>query len=877
MWSFFSSSFMVRRAAASVAALAAALLFALPAPAAAQLSRIGDRVLANVQVRGTDTAYDPGAGQYLQVGANGNVFGICMDRNGVPTTSMFTIISPGHYGVFARAEYSPDVVNGTSTKGGFLVTWDQDSPSSNPNINEIHSVLVSCAGPDRIVSSEQVLSDYLVIGSWFEAGAAVAYSITSQRFLVVWQTLGGGVQGRLVSSTGVPIGGLLVYENALCKDPGVAWNSATDEFGVSYVFFPQNVNLRFLTIRPSDGVRQTRTTFDNFLGAFNTDVTVDPFSHHYIMGWYSYGGSIGSGTSTAEFDAAGNWLDERLISSQMGGNDNFSLDFSGSGTILAVGQSNQAWEVGGAELNAHGVNTSGTVILTSLGNAPIGPYYPRVAGRQDAGEWNVSFSWEYNKFTQQAIATSNLVGTAASMTSPASGSALTASSQLFQWDAGTNATQYFIWAGTTGVGSSNIALMDRGTTQSATITGLPTDASTIYVRLVSVVGGSPLSKDYTYTAENLARLTSPTNGAAFATQSVTFNWSAATGATQYFLWVGSSVGANDLASQDRGTNLSAVVAGLPADGRTLFVRLWSLMGTWQSNDYTYTAATAAAMTSPANGATLTSASQTFTWGAASGATQYYVWLGSTGAGSNNLGVFDRGTNLNATLGGLPTNGSTIYVRLWSLVNGVWLSRDYTYTALAGPAQITSPANGSALTNSTITFTWSGAAGATQYYLWVGSSAGANDLAIQDRGTNLNGTVSGLPVDGRTLFVRLWSLIGTWQSNDYTYTAANAAPITSPTQGSTLPGASVTFTWTAGTNVTQYYLWVGTTGVGSSNLDNLNRGTNLSGNVTNLPSSGGGTIYVRLWSLINGTTWLSRDYTYSAAGLVETPAPAPDRR
>jgi hypothetical protein len=29
---------------------------------------------------------------------------------------------------------------------------------------------------------------------------------------------------------------------------------------------------------------------------------------------------------------------------------------------------------------------------------------------------------------------------------------------------------------------------------------------------------------------------------------------------------------------------------------------------------------------------------------------------------------------------LPTNGSTVYVRLWSLVGGVWQWNDYEYQA-----------------------------------------------------------------------------------------------------------------------------------------------------------------------------------------------------
>jgi len=41
------------------------------------------------------------------------------------------------------------------------------------------------------------------------------------------------------------------------------------------------------------------------------------------------------------------------------------------------------------------------------------------------------------------------------------------------------------------------------------------------------------------------------------------------------------------------------------------------------------------------------------------------------------------------------------------------------------------------------------------------------LYSQSAGTNLAVNATGLPLDGRKLYVRLWSLVGpTWQFNDY---------------------------------------------------------------------------------------------------------------
>jgi serine protease len=86
-------------------------------------------------------------------------------------------------------------------------------------------------------------------------------------------------------------------------------------------------------------------------------------------------------------------------------------------------------------------------------------------------------------------------------------------------------------------------------------------------------------------------MTAPAPGLTMAGGSQTFGWSASSGASQYQLNVGSSVGGTDLYNQSTGTNLSAAVSNLPTDGRILYVRLWYLSGTtWLSNDFVYFAA-----------------------------------------------------------------------------------------------------------------------------------------------------------------------------------------------------------------------------------------------------------------------------------------------
>ncbi|MCP4216180.1 MAG: hypothetical protein GY765_16145 [bacterium] len=196
-------------------------------------------------------------------------------------------------------------------------------------------------------------------------------------------------------------------------------------------------------------------------------------------------------------------------------------------------------------------------------------------------------------------------------------------------------------------------------------------------------------------------------------------------------------------------------------------------GTWYYNDYTYTAFTGAPavaeMQSP--GSPLGGTTETFGW-TDSGAESYYLYVGTSGTGSYDVYNGNQGTNLSKIVHFLPNNGETIYVRLFSMIDGTWYYNDYTYTAFTGaPAVAEMQSPGSPLGGTTETFGWTDS-GAESYYLYVGTSGtGSYDVYNGSQGTNTSRTVSNLPSNGETVYVRLLSRIdGAWYYNDYTYTA-----------------------------------------------------------------------------------------------------------
>jgi len=105
----------------------------------------------------------------------------------------------------------------------------------------------------------------------------------------------------------------------------------------------------------------------------------------------------------------------------------------------------------------------------------------------------------------------------------------------------------------------------------------------------------------------------------------------------------------------------------------------------------------------------------------------------------------------------------------------------------------------------------------------------------------------------------------------TVCGGTAATLTSPATSagvgvSPLGTSPVTFTWSAGSGVTYYDLYIGTTVPGSYDILNLQHTTDVSSAPITFPSQGL-TVYVRLSSKIGGS-WTDEDYTFA-----ESPAAA----
>jgi len=274
-----------------------------------------------------------------------------------------------------------------------------------------------------------------------------------------------------------------------------------------------------------------------------------------------------------------------------------------------------------------------------------------------------------------------------------------------------------------------------------------------------------------------ATMSTPAANSTLTGSSTSFTWYPSASAQAYWIDVGNTPGGNDYYQSGSlpTTTLSQTVNGLPTDGSTIYATLWTeINGQWQYNQYTYTAfnsgSSEAVITSPVNGSNLTGSSEVFTWTQGSG-TQFWLTAGNSPGGNNYYSSGNLGNVLTTNVTGLPTDGSQVYVTLFSYVNGQWVYTQDTYTAYNNGsqlAQILTPTNNTEVDGASVTFTWTNPSNSDNYWLDIGSAPGGNDIYQSGNlGNVTTTTVNDMPNNGTEVYGTLWTLInGQWYFNQY---------------------------------------------------------------------------------------------------------------
>ncbi len=307
----------------------------------------------------------------------------------------------------------------------------------------------------------------------------------------------------------------------------------------------------------------------------------------------------------------------------------------------------------------------------------------------------------------------------------------------------------------------------------------------------------------------------------------TYYWNPSSGATQYYLQVSNG---STLVFQrtDTAANLCPTWCTVAQLSPPLAIGsyTWAVQaqnaagGTWSPTGvFSVQAPPPANLVSP-NGA-IGNPNPTYTWNPSSGATQYYLQVGDF-----SQIVFSRLYDTSACSGSTCVSTSQVTPALpigsywWSIVPqnaaGSGASTSMNFQVQAPPAPTLSSPSG-AVATSTPTFTWSastGATAATSYELKVTNGATTvYQLPYTAAQACSGASCSATPTTALTAGSYGWSVKATnaagstWSSSlAITYGSAPAAPtLTSPTGPMT--AISPTFSWTASTGATSYYIQV----------------------------------------------------------------------
>jgi len=305
---------------------------------------------------------------------------------------------------------------------------------------------------------------------------------------------------------------------------------------------------------------------------------------------------------------------------------------------------------------------------------------------------------------------------------------------------------------------------------------------------------------------------SPTCGSTLTGTTEELTWSANGNAKaqEFRVRAGFSVGGVDFGDSGWTTGTSTELTNIPGDGSFVFVRFQWRKGEGTASffrDCKMVAPTfappALVAPGPVCGGTIDVGSPTFHWDP--GPWQIEKWglqVGSTPGGSDYFNDSDLGASTSATVTTpIQTDGRLVYVRLRYYPNKIKRSITHDCVLTAGTPQrpiLTGPTCGSSLPGSHTEFSWDPRdVTVERWQLLAGSTLGGKEYfesAVLD-GTEDDLIATGIPRDGRALFVRLrWRAGGVWKASDCSYTAYKATSLRS--EGSAQRTSSLTCTRSA---------------------------------------------------------------------------------
>ena len=410
----------------------------------------------------------------------------------------------------------------------------------------------------------------------------------------------------------------------------------------------------------------------------------------------------------------------------------------------------------------------------------------------------------------------------------------------------------------------------------------------MYATIWTILSGQWLRSDIQFSLPPEAQFIYPLNGMGSVTTANDFRWTAVTGATAYYLYVGTSPGARDVVDTGETASTTWHVPSLPP-ATTLYARIWTkLAGVLRFEEISFQTSAGADFIFPRDGDINIALPQLFRWTAAPGALAYYLYIGSATGGRDLLDTGEiAGTSFMPP--SLPTD-RPLFARIWTKYPGRWVFADAVFQgsctvctlgspSSGPPAVLIVPSNGQEIKGDAgQRFKWHSVPGATGYRLQIGTSSAA-PADVFDSGaidaTALPESSAGVPFvlpRAATLTATLFTFAASGTtSTQSTFRTERSAALIHPTNDSSVADTSLPFTWQPVSGAIVYYLYVGTT-PGARDVVDTGELPPATTSVS-MPSTliAGQTYYATLWT--KSDQWRSTAVRFTIAPVARLTAPA----
>ena len=361
-------------------------------PALAQLTSAAPVPVAppagTAPVRWPDVAFSSGDDVFLAVSGAGNVQGQYYSASGAALGASFVVNAGTVYGQAPRVAYSAGL-------NAFLVTWHE----SIGNDTRIRG---------RIIRHGQAALtgdlDLSAFGTMWEMGATVAWSSTSNEFLIGWQDRATThIHVQRVSGTGGLLGGVITVEVAgYERDPSIAYDPNMDIFLVAYAGCVGNDDCFVHAQRVQAGTGALVGTpivlEPSVRAGYIPELAYNAISQRFLAVWFRIDPSgTGLYSRTIDSSATGPSIPVSTVASY----DANSVAWNPiSNTFVVVTHSSNAQDLA-VELSSSGQPVGASVLF---GNpAASGNFNPRVASSTLASNWLGVTSSAFNSLVGQRI------------------------------------------------------------------------------------------------------------------------------------------------------------------------------------------------------------------------------------------------------------------------------------------------------------------------------------------------------------------------------------------------------------------------------------------------------------------------------------------